>query len=111
MRLCSAIIEAIRQFSWPANINGIQVWFGLVEQVSFSFSNPFHELLVKDADYVSIARLQATFDFSSQSIADKVLEGVKTFVTRRTTALVTDWSKEGIGFVLLQKVCDSLSSL
>ena len=35
----------------------------------------------------------------------KVMEGVKTFDPGRTTAMLMDWSKEGIWFILLQKVC------
>ena len=32
---------------------------------------------------------------------DEVKEGVRIFRVGQTTALVTDWSKEGLGFVLL----------
>ena len=32
--------------------------------------------------------------------------GVETFEMWRTTCLATDWCKEGVGFVLLQKYCD-----
>ena len=31
--------------------------------------------------------------------------GVKTFNLGKVTCLATDWSKQGIGFTLLQKVC------
>ena len=34
-----------------------------------------------------------------------VVARVKTFVLGRPTAVVTDWSKSGVGFVLLQKSC------
>ena len=33
------------------------------------------------------------------------MEKVKMFVLGRTVALVTDWSKQGIRFMFLQKVC------
>ena len=49
--------------------------------------------------------MQTAFEYAGQSIADKVVAGVKTFVLGRPTAVVTDRSKSGVGFVLLQKSC------
>ena len=66
---------------------------------------PFRELLKKDGDFAWSGELQMAFDHTCQSIADKVVAGVKTFVLGRPTAVVTDWSKSGVGFVLLQKSC------
>ena len=39
-------------------------------------------------------------------ILDEVCKGVKIFDKTKPTCLVTDWSKDGIGFWLLQKHCD-----
>ena len=54
----------------------------------------------KDAKYVWTASHQVVFNF-----ADKVMERVKTLVLGRATALVTNWFKEKVRFVLQQKVC------
>ena len=34
-------------------------------------------------------------------IADKVENGIKSFSPTLVTALVTDWSKHGVGFVMM----------
>ena len=39
-------------------------------------------------------------------ILDEICKGVKIFDKTKPTCLVTDWSKNGIGFWLLQKHCD-----
>ena len=46
------------------------------------------------------------FQDSKQHILSLVEEGVKKYQIGRPTCLATDWSKEGIGFVLLQKYCE-----
>ena len=50
--------------------------------------------------------LQEAFEKSKTVIIEAVREGIMTFEMDRTTCLATDWSKTGIGFVLLQKYCD-----
>ena len=63
----------------------------------------FRELLKKDREFSWSVELQSAFEHAHQSIADKVVAGVKTFILGRPTAVVTVWSKSGVGFVLLQK--------
>ena len=99
---CAATVEAIRQFPRPQNITGVRAWFRLVEQVLFAFSKakemePFRELLKKDREFSWLAELQSVFEHARQSISDKVVAGVKTFILGRPTAVVTDWFKSGVG--------------
>ena len=49
--------------------------------------------------------LEKAFVESKQIILREVEHGVKIFEKNRPTCLATDWSKEGIGFWLLQKHC------
>ena len=39
-------------------------------------------------------------------IVDQIRQGVKIFDQSRPTCLATDWSKEGLGYWLVQKHCD-----
>ena len=49
--------------------------------------------------------LQDSFEHAKREIAGQIELGVKTYIPGKPTALVTDWSRSGIGYVLLQKHC------
>ena len=49
--------------------------------------------------------LRKLFDEAKSVLADEVIKGVTRFEVGRETALLTDWSKSGIGFLLSQKYC------
>ena len=104
------LIKSILNFPRPENISGIRSWFGLVEQVSWAFSKtevmaPFRKLLSPKSEFVWSQELHDSFEKSKGEILEAVKHGVKTFDTNLPTVLSTDWSKEGIGFCLLQKTC------
>lgn len=55
VKLTKDTLKAIEEFPRPSDITGVRSWFGLVEQVAFSFSKtrlmePFRELLQRQ-DY------------------------------------------------------------
>ena len=103
--------EAILNFPTPTNITGVRSWLGLVNQVSYAFSQaeamaPFRELLcTKDRKFYWDATLDKLFEESKRKIVRKIEEGVKTFKMNRATFLSTDYSKTGIGYFLFQKHC------
>ena len=108
---CPEYLQAILDFPRPKDITGIRSWFGLVQQVAYAFSDseimlPFRSLLKPTTPLVWTQDLQNSFDQSKRQIVKAVEEGVKIYDPRKSTALCTDWSKTGIGFVLLQKECD-----
>ena len=45
------------------------------------------------------------FDASKTEICTRIQEGVRIFDKNRLTCLATDWSKDGIGYWLFQKLC------
>ena len=109
----SSMLRAIREFSFPAPINITQMrsFFGLVNQVSFAFSMkdtmaPFRELLQPSAEFHWDAKLHELFEEVREEVVKKVEAGVKMFEMDRVTCLATDWSKEGVGFFMLQKYCN-----
>ena len=110
VRPAEKFLEAIKNFPAPKDLTGIRSWFGLVNQVSYALANSdvmllFRSLLKPSSEFVWTKETQEAFENSKDVIIEQVKEGVRTFDVSRTTCLSTDWSKEGIGFVLLQKYC------
>ena len=103
-------LQAILDFPRPRDITGVRSWFGLIQQVAYAFSNaevmlPFRNLLKPSTEFLWTQELQNSFDKSKDEIVKAVENGVKIYDPSKTTALCTDWSKTGIGFMLLQKEC------
>ena len=103
-------IKAILDFPTLTNDTDVRSWFGLVNQVSYAFSMtekmlPFRELLKPSVTFVWTDALKRAFDESKAVIASKIEEGIRIFDPSKPTCLATDWSKNGIGFWLLQKHC------
>ena len=110
VRPCKKFLRAILDFPQPKNITDIRSWFGLVNQVSNAFSMtekmlPFRQLLKPNTTFQWTDELQALFDESKLVIASEIEDGVRIFDPNKLTCLATDWSKDGIGYWLLQKHC------
>ena len=111
---CSKFLESIRSFPRPTSLSEARSFFGLVNQVAYSFSmssvmEPFRYLLRPDtwsASSVWSDDLVEKFNLAKEEIVKSVTSGVKHFDVQRQTCLATDWSKAGIGFFLLQKWCE-----
>ena len=107
-------LQAIREFPTPNSTTDVRSWFGLVRQVSYAYSvsedlAPLRCLLQHEAgkkpNFVWSEQLQLAFDKSKKHVASCVAQGIETFDPERLTSLQCDWSKTGIGFLLLQKHC------
>ena len=103
-------LTAIRNFPRPTDVTGVRSWYGLIEQVSFSFAKttlmqPFRKLLSKNAEFLWTNEMQSAFITAKQEIADLVTKGVQSFQLDAHTCIVTDWSKTGVGYVMWQKRC------
>ena len=110
VRPCPQYIEAIRNFPTPTNITDIRSWFGLVNQVSYAFASaqrmaPFRNLLKPGILFHWTDELNQLFNKSKDVIIHEIHEGVRIFDKSKPTCLATDWSKDGMGFFLLQKHC------
>ncbi len=102
--------QAILNFPTPQNITDVRSWFGLVNQVSYAFSMadkmlPFRRLLQPGTPFRWDEDLDHLFEESKTVITREIEEGVRIFDKSKPTCLATDWSKQGIGFWLLQKHC------
>ncbi len=110
VRPCKKYIKAIADFPTPQNLTDIRSWFGLVNQVSYAFSMattmlPFRELLKPSMTFHWDENLQRAFEASQSTIIGEIHNGVKIFDKTKLTCLATDWSKQSIGYWLLQKHC------
>ncbi len=104
------IIDGIRDFPTPKNATDVKSWFGLVQQVAFTFSecsimDPFRELQSKKRPFYWDANLEDAFLKSKEEVIRLSREGVRSYDLSRPTCLATDWSKEGLGFSLMQRHC------
>lgn len=110
VRPCSRYLKAIQDFPRPRNLTDVRSWFGLVNQVAYAFSmaermQPFRRLLKSGERFVWSPELDDIFRESKDAIVAEIERGVRIFDKTKPTCIATDWSKEGIGFWLLQKHC------
>ena len=107
-------LRAIREFPTPKSTTDIRSWYGLVRQVAYAHSvsedlAPLRSLLQheegKQPKFIWTDQLQQVFERSKEHIVTSVTEGIKTFDPTKLTCMQCDWSKNGIGFLLLQKHC------
>ena len=108
---CSNVLQAIKDFPIPMNVTDIRSWFGLVNQVAYAFAvadhmQPFRGLLKPDQPFAWTEHLDHLFKQSKIVIINQIRHGVEIFDQSRPTCLATDWSKEGLGYWLVQKHCD-----
>jgi hypothetical protein len=103
-------VQSIRDFLTPKNLMDKRSYFALVEQVAPYYAvkqelYPFREFLKKNSKWFWHSHLQKLFDDSREIIADKVIEVNRRFDVNWWTAVMTDWSESGLGFLLLEKWC------
>ena len=105
----SHIVEAAKagyvRENLPKDITGARAWFGLVNQGTYAFSvakemKSFRHLLKPSIKFVWTEELQKAFEQSKEVMLEAMREGVRLFNPTSTTNLATDWSTEGIGFML-----------
>ena len=116
IRPCKKFLQAIQDFPTPKNITDIRSWFGLINQVNYCASmteemKPFRDLLKPSIPFYWDNHLQKLFEISKNCIIGEIEKGIVIFNKRRKTCLNIDWSKDGIGFWLLQKHCQCLGDL
>jgi hypothetical protein len=103
-------VEAISNYPVPVNVTDMRSFFALVEQVAPYHAvkphmAPFRELLKKGQDWYWDDQLQRLFEEAKRVISKEVTEGITRFDPKRETALVSDYSRQGVGFLMLQKYC------
>ena len=111
------MLNAIRNFPMPEepNISDIRSWFGLVNQLApflatAPFMEPFRELLkptrARNKKVYWDLQLKKIFEDTRDALCELSTKGLAYFDITKSTMVVTDWSKQGIGFVVMQKHCN-----
>ena len=106
VRPSKKFLDAIKAFPRPDTLSEARSFFGMINQVSYSFAmsgvmEPFRHLLKPDtwaAGFSWTEELEKGFKLAKEKIIEAVTSGVKHFEVGRETCLATDWSKQGIGF-------------
>ena len=108
-------LNAINNFPSPTNLTDARSWFGLVNQVSWAHSDsstmaPFRDLIKPKSKFYWDSNLEGLFQESKAHLINKVKQGIKAFDILKPTCLLTDWSRNGMGFLLMQKHCKCTTS-
>ncbi|KAK3888979.1 hypothetical protein Pcinc_006984 [Petrolisthes cinctipes] len=107
-------LAAIRNVDMPAepSLTDIRSWHGFVNQLApflatAPIMEPFRELLKKPQGKKVYwdENLKEKFRQAKDVICKLAKEGLSFYDKDRPTVVVTDWSKVGIGFVVLQQHC------
>ena len=109
-------IDAIQSFPTPTSTTDIWSWFGLINQVANYAQlrdalKLFRPFLSPKYKFFWTPVLNRAFEESKEVIIKAICKGVEIFDVKRPTCLCPDWSKEGIGYLLLQKHCNCESTL
>ena len=107
----SSLMDNILSFPSPQSLTDVRSWFGLVNQISYTFAQasamlPFRHLLSSKVPFMWSEDLEKAFQESKLEIVRQCEKGVRSFTPHRPTALATDWSRLGMGFWLCQKFCE-----
>ena len=108
--------SAIRGFPTPKSTTDIRSWFGLVNQVANyaqlrDHMEPFRPFLSPRTKFEWSDELSQAFEASKQAIIEAIKKGLEIFDLDKPTCLRTDWSRQGIGYFLLQKHCSCEGSI
>ena len=103
-------LEALRDFPTPVNISDIRSFFALANNLNFSTKvkemlKDFRHLLSPKKKFEWTKELHESFMEVKQKLVEQAKNGVKKFEMGRWTILETDFSKDGLGYCLKQKIC------
>ena len=107
-------LAAIKCFPMPdkPTISDIRSWYGFVNQLAPFLATaplmaPFRDLLKKSQTKQVYwdEQLKAKFRQAQDAICRLAKDGLMYYSKDRPTAAITDWSKDGVGFVILQQYC------
>ncbi|GFN73918.1 enzymatic polyprotein [Plakobranchus ocellatus] len=108
-------LEATKGFPELLTINDVRSWFGLINQEAYTFAaagrmQPFCALLKLNTPFKWTGHMDILFEEIKAIIIQEIQRGVEIFDESRPTCLAIDFSKDGIGFWLLQKHFECTSS-
>ena len=105
-----AKVVVLKQFKEPEDVHDLRVFLGLTQQISSSMPDLSHatkrlrELLKKDVQWQWLQEHRDDFIAVKELMSDT--SNLVAFSGTRKTCLITDASKQGIGWILLQQTED-----
>ena len=104
------ILTTIQDFPTAKTLTNARSWFGLVNQVAWAYAispvmQPFRDLVKNHSQFYWDTNLDKIFQNSRSILINQVTKGIQTFDVNKPTCVQTDWSKRGLGYLLLQKYC------
>ena len=104
------IMTAIQDFPKPKTLIDARSWFGLVSQIAWAYAislvmQLFRDFVKNHSQFYWDTNLDKIFQNSKSILINQVTEGIQTFDVNKPTFVQTDWSKCGLGYLLLQKYC------
>jgi hypothetical protein len=105
------LLAAIKNFPPPTDLTKARAFFGLVNQLQWAYANskdmaPFRDLVRPRSVFKWDDSMKTLFETCKQKILSQVYDGVVKYDLERYTCIQTDFSQEGLGYLLLQKHCD-----
>ena len=105
------LLTAIKNFPTPKDIHDVRSWFGAVNQMAWAYATspimlPFRNLVKPSMTFSWDDSMEKLFRETNQLLTEKCTAGIRAFELDRRTCLQTDWSKTGVGYLLLQQHCD-----
>ena len=90
------MLEAISNFPKPVNLTGARAWFGLANQVAYSFAQtdemaPFRDLLKRNRQFFWDDNMDTLFEKAKMKIVELVEEGVKRLKMDGPSCLAMDF--------------------
>ena len=103
-------LSSICDFPTPTDLTGARSWFGLVNQVAWAYAispvmQPFRDLIKPNQKFYWDSVLDNLFESSKTVLINLVKDGVQSYDISKPTCIQPDWSKDGVGYLLLQKHC------
>ena len=110
IRPSQKFLDAIQNYPKPTDISGARGWYGLVNQAAYAFyisreMDAFRHLLKPSVKFNWTEELDEKFLLSKKAILENITKGVALYDPNLPTCLGTDFSGQGIGFLLQQKIC------
>ena len=110
------MMSSVKCFPMPTQptISDIRAWFGLINQlapflITTEIMKPFRELLKSKSKLVYWDDvLQPSFEYAKVAICKLIETGLSCYNKGKKTAVITDWSRNGMGFLLVQQDCQCI---
>ena len=107
-------LSTICNFPTPTDLTGARSWFGLVNQVAWAYAispviQPFRDLFKPNQKLNWDSVLDNLFESSKTILINLVKDGVQSYDISWPTCIQLDWSKDAVGYLLLQKHCQCIT--